>query len=122
MTMLTLACLATAAVADTGVKGTLVDAQTGKPVAGANILLQDQAIFVVSGSDGVFTISNAAPGGDVLEIIASGYEDAYQDVRLNDGMMVNIGEVKLTPAGFEASRLNSDNFLFNEEDLLDDEV
>lgn len=69
--MLTLACMATAAVADTGVKGTLVDAQTGKPVAGANILLRDQAIFVVSGSDGVFTISNAAPGGDVLEIIAS---------------------------------------------------
>ncbi len=121
LTMQTLACLATAAVADTGVKGTLVDAKTGVPVEGANILLRDQAIFVVSGSDGVFTISNAAPGGDVLEIIASGYEDTYQDVSIKDGMMHNLGDIKLTPSGFEASRMNSDNFLFNEEDLEDDE-
>jgi len=119
--MLALASLVTAAVADTGVKGTLVDAQTGKPVAGANILLRDQAVFVVSGTDGVFTISNAAPGGDVLEIIASGYEDAYQDVSIKDGMMHNIGDIKLTPSDFETSRLNSDNFLFNEEVLEDDE-
>lgn len=36
-------------------------------------------------------------------------------------MMVNIGDVKLTPAGFEAMAPDSDDFLFNEEDLLDDE-
>lgn len=120
-TLLTLLCVTLPAIADTGIKGTVVDAQTGRAVEGANILLRDQAIFVVSGSDGVFTISDAAPGADVLEIIASGYDDRYVDVTLSDGMVRNLGEVRLTPAGFESSTLDSDNFLFNEEDLLDDE-
>lgn len=120
-TLLTLLCVTLPAIADTGIKGTVVDAQTGRAVEGANILLRDQAIFVVSGSDGVFTISDAASGADVLEIIASGYDDRYVDVTLSDGMVRNLGEVRLTPAGFESSTLDSDNFLFNEEDLLDDE-
>lgn len=120
LTVMALACLCASAVADSGVKGTIVDAGTGKPVAGANVLLRDQALFVVSGSDGVFTISNAAPGTDVLEIIASGFEDKFQDIRINDGMMVNLGEIKMTPAGFE-STIDSDAFLFDEEELLDDE-
>lgn len=121
LTLTALLCVVAGAWADTGLKGTLVDAQTGKPVSNANILLSDQAIFVVSGSDGVFTISNAAPGTDVLEIIASGYEDTFQDVSIVDGMVKNLGDIKLTPAGFQASALDSDNFLFNEEDLMDDE-
>lgn len=121
LTMLMLLCLVLPAVAASGLKGTVVDAQTGKPVADANVLLRDQAIFVVTGSDGVFTITDCAPGSDVIEIIASGYNDAYQDVTINEGMTRNIGEIRLTPSGFEASAVDSDNFLFNEEDLLDDE-
>ena len=121
LTLLTLLCLVLPSLAGTGVKGTLVDAQTGKAVAGANILLRDQAIFVVSGPDGVFTISDAAPGADVIEIIASGYEDSWVDISLTDGMIRNLGDIRLTPAGFTASRLDSDNFLFNEEDLMDDD-
>ena len=120
-TLLALLTIAATALADTGLKGTVVDAKTGSPVADANILLSDQAIFVVTGSDGVFTISNAAPGKDVIEIIASGYENAYIDVDITDGMVRNLGNLALTPSGFEASHLDSDNFLFNEEELLDDE-
>ena len=121
LTLLTLLCAVLPALAATGLKGTVVDAQTGKAVADANILLRDQAIFVVSGQDGVFTISNAAPGTDVIEIIASGYEDAYVDVSLADGLMKNLGDIKLTPAGFTAPTPDSDAFLFDEEELLDDE-
>lgn len=120
-TLLALLLLVLPALADTGLKGTVVDTQTGKPVADANILLRDQAIFVVTGSDGCFTISNAAPGTDVLEIIASGFEDSFRDLYIAEGIMNNLGEIRLTPAGFEASALDSDNFLFTEEDLLDDE-
>lgn len=121
ITLMILLCLVAPTLADTGLKGTVIDAQTGKAVSDANILLRDQAIFVVSGQDGVFTISNAAPGTDVLEIIASGYEDAYVDVTLTDGMTRNLGDIKMTPAGFTASPLDSDDFLFDEEELLDDE-
>lgn len=120
LTLLSLLCVCSAAIADTGLKGTLTDAQTGKPVADANILLRDQAIFVVSGSDGVFTISNAAPGPDVLEIIAPGYNDSFTDVSITDGIVKNIGEIKLTPAGFEASSLDSVDFLFDETQIMDE--
>ena len=108
-------------MAATGVKGTLTDARTGAPVSNANILLRDQAIFVTSGSDGVFTISNAQHGKDVLEIIASGYNDTYIDVDIVAGMMKNLGDIKLDPSGFDAPKLDSDDYLFNEEDILDDE-
>lgn len=120
-TLFMLLCLMMPVLAQTGIKGTVTDARTGQPIADANILLRDQAIFVVTGSDGVFTISNAAPGSDVLEIIASGFEDTYQDVKILDGRMTNIGEIKLAASGFEAPELNSDNFLFDEEDVLEDE-
>lgn len=109
------------AMAATGVKGKLVDAKTGAAVANANVLLRDQAILVTSGSDGAFFISDAQDGKDVLEIIASGYEDAYVDVEIVSGMMRNLGDIALTPAGFDAPQLDSEDYLFNEEDLLDDE-
>ena len=69
LTLLTLLCIAMTALADTGVKGIVVDSRTGKPVADANVLLRERAIFVVTGSDGVFTISNTSPGEDIIDII-----------------------------------------------------
>lgn len=121
LTILTLLLALLPGFAATGVKGTLVDAKTGAPVGNANIVLSDQAIFVTSGSDGVFTISNAAPGKDILEIIASGYEDRYVDIDLIGGQISNLGEIKLDPSGFEQGKLDSDNLLFDEEDILEDE-
>lgn len=121
LTLLMLLCLVLPSLAETGLKGTLVDARTGRPIADANVLLSDQAIFVTSGSDGVFTISNAAPGKDVLEVIASGYQDIYQDVEIVAGMVKNIGEIRMEVSGFTAASPDSDSFLFDEEELLDDE-
>ncbi len=115
-----LLCLALPSLAATGVKGILVNAQTGVPVSDANILLRDQAIFVTSSSDGSFVISNAAPGKDVLEIIASDFEDLYYDVELVNGMVKNVGEIKLTPSGYDTS-YSADELFFDEEQLLDDE-
>lgn len=121
LSLLMLLCMALPSLAATGLTGTLVDASTGKAVADANVLLRDQAIFVTTGSDGTFTISNAAPGSDVLEIIANGYADAWQDVTIVKDMVKNIGEIRLQPAGFEGATPDSDQFLFNEDEILDDE-
>lgn len=119
---LLLALLATLpTLAATGLKGTVVDAATGRPVADANILLRDQAIFVTSGSDGTFTISDADPGTDVLQIVAFGYETLYQDVDILSGMVKNLGKVGLTPGGFDAYEAGSDDFIFDEEQIQDDE-
>lgn len=121
LSLLMLLCMALPSLAATGLTGTLVDARTGKAVADANILLRDQAIFVTSGTDGTFTISNAAPGTDVLQIIAYGYSDAYKDVTIVKDIVKNIGEIRLDPSGFDGSALDSDNFLFDEEEILDEE-
>lgn len=120
LTLLTLLCIAMTALADTGVKGIVVDSRTGKPVADANVLLRERAIFVVTGSDGVFTISNTSPGEDVIDIIVSGYEDASQDVVLKENIVLNIGEIKVKAVGGEI-RADKDDLIFNEEELAEDE-
>lgn len=122
LTLLALLLSVMPSLAATGLKGTLVNAQTGAPVADANILLGDQAIFVTSGSDGSFVISSAAPGKDVLKVIAYGFADLFQDVEIVEGLVKNLGDIKLTPSGFDGAMSPiSDEFLFDEEELLDDE-
>ncbi len=46
----------------TGVRGVVVDAGSGMPVAGATVLLQEQGISATTGPAGDFLISNATPG------------------------------------------------------------
>ncbi len=121
LTLLMMLCLVLPALADTGLTGTLVDARTGKAVADANVLLRDQAIFVTSSSDGTFRITKAAPGPDMLQIIAYGYADAYLDVNIVDGMVKNVGEIKLEVSGFDGAMTESADFMFNEDELLDEE-
>jgi len=58
------------------VTGSVVDADTGAPVAGATVTIPGQNITVVTGAAGDFRISNALPGGAVLKISAAGYGDA----------------------------------------------
>ncbi|MDE6295713.1 MAG: carboxypeptidase-like regulatory domain-containing protein, partial [Muribaculaceae bacterium] len=119
--MLSAGIAVSAMAAPTGVKGRLLDAQTGKPVADADILLSDQQISVVSDSEGVFTISNAAPGPDMLQVIAFGYDDKYVDVEIVRDIVRNLGDIRLDISGFDAGQLNSDSFIFDEEQIADDE-
>ena len=70
LTLLMLLCMVVPGFAATGIKGTVVDAMSGKAISDANILLRDQAIFVTTTTDGTFNISKAAPGPDVLQVVA----------------------------------------------------
>lgn len=122
LTLLLSATMAASALAaPTGVKGRLIDSRTGKPVADADILLSDQQLSAVSDDQGVFQISNAAPGPDMLQIIAFGYDNLYVDVELVRDIVRNIGDISLTLSGYEGSQLNSDSFIFDEEQIADDE-
>lgn len=108
-------------LSQTGVKATLVNAQTGQPVVDANVMLSDQAIFVTTGADGSFTISNAQPGKDVLQVIAYLYEDAFFDVDIKAGLVTNLGTLKLIPSGYDTSEFNSADFLFDESQIMDED-
>lgn len=120
--LLILLCLAIAlpTLAATGIKGVVVDATTSKPVANANVMLRDQGILVITDDGGGFTISNAQVGTDVLEIIAGGYADFYQDVEITGGMMRDLGTLRLATGGYDTSNFESD-LLFDDLQILDDE-
>lgn len=109
------------ALAQTGLKGTLVDASTGRPIADASILLTDQGIFVTSSEDGSFQITNAQSGSDVLQVVAFGYKDLNQDVDILRGRMVNLGEIAMTPSADDAVLIDSDNYIFDSEQISDDD-
>ncbi len=120
--LILLLCLACwlPSLAATGLKGTVVDASTSKPVANANVLLRDQGILAITDDGGVFTISNAQVGTDVLEIIATGYSDFYMDVEIVGGIVKNLGEIKLSAAGYSEDNFN-DDLVFDELQIFDDE-
>ena len=52
--------------AQTGVKGTLVDARSGRPVADANILLSDQALLAITDHDTIAGVDEAMAAGRAL--------------------------------------------------------
>ncbi|MDE5652869.1 MAG: TonB-dependent receptor, partial [Muribaculaceae bacterium] len=110
-----------ASAAPTGVKGVILDAGSGRPIGNANVLLSDQGIMVASDSEGVFQISNAQSGTDVLQIIAFGYDDLYVDVDIVRDIVKNIGDLRMSVSGYDGSAMNSDTFIFDEDQINDDE-
>lgn len=120
-TLMTLLCVVSSATAATVLKGTVVDAQTGRPIPGANVLLRGQSQFAVTDVDGAFVFGDVVPGKDVLEIIATNYDDRELAVDVAEEKTRNVGEIKMTPADMTGAWMNQDNLLFSEEDLSDDE-
>ena len=60
---------------NSGLRGVVVDARSGQPLAGATVILEGQDISVVTGPNGDFRISTASPGTDNLLILCAGYDD-----------------------------------------------
>lgn len=108
-------------LAASGVKGTLVDAATGKPVADANIFMRNQQLYVMGGADGVFSITKATPGNDVLEISAYGYKDLDVDVNIPDGRILDLGTIKLSADNSIYSGSANDDYTHDDANAMEDE-
>ena len=91
------------AFAQTGVKGVVVDAKSGQPVAGATVMLDDQGITVTTGPNGDFSISDAKEGKDVLLILGYGYKEWSQSVEILNNVIDNLGTVRIDPVSFSAN-------------------
>lgn len=98
------------------VTGSVIDADTGSPVAGAVVTIQDQGISVTTGPAGDFRISNARPGEAVLTIVAPGYEGGASQARLYNGQSIDTGALRLFAdfADNEFITENSEELLFDE--------
>ncbi len=121
LSLLLLLAFALPSLAATGLKGTLVDAGTGKPVPDANIFLKNQSIYVMGGADGHFTISNAKAGDDVIQISAYGFKDTDIDVKITDGKILDLGQIKIEAAGSTSLRANNEDYNMDNANEFEDE-
>ncbi len=118
-----LASAALPAVAQTAVvTGSVIDADTGSPVPGAVVTIQDQGISVTTGPAGDFRISNARPGEAMLLISAPGYDGNAAQARLFNGQSIDTGALRLF-ADFADNEFVVDNQMemLIDESMLEDE-
>jgi len=88
-----LALLATAPALAQGhgrIVGTVTDAETGDPVAGAQILVEGTGAGGVTGPRGTYSIPNVPAGDHTLTLTILGYETAREDVTVADGATARV--------------------------------
>ncbi|MBP5498230.1 MAG: TonB-dependent receptor [Muribaculaceae bacterium] len=111
-------------LAQTGVRGVVVDAQSKLPVAGATVILDVQGNSAITGPNGDFIIADAKEGTDNLLILAYGYSDLLQEVSIFTNNVYNIGTVELKPTAFSAVdnyKESTSDMTISESDLEDEE-
>ncbi len=108
---------------NTGVRGVVIDSQTGAPIAGATVLLADQGVSAIAGPNGDFLLEGAHGGNDQLLVFAYGYRDFAYDVTLFDGGVQDVGELRVNPTVSASAEIDEDRAeaLFSESDIEDEE-
>ncbi len=106
---------------NTGVQGVVIDAKSGIPVSGATVMLDNQGTTVTTGPDGDFRITGAQPGRDIVLVLGYGYKDWSQAVEIVNGIVDNIGTVRLDPTGF-SNAADESNAAFSENILSESEL
>jgi len=116
-------------LAQQGIKGVVVDANTGQPVPGLTVMLDNQGTTVTTGPSGDFMISSAQPGNDVLVVVGYGYKDWTQSIEIFKGSVDNVGTIRIQPSNFSSTgevmednrqQIYTENML-TEQDLEDEE-
>ncbi|WP_129715343.1 TonB-dependent receptor [Pedobacter sp. SYP-B3415] len=84
-------------------KGRVVDASTGAPLAGASVYIADLRVVSTTGADGVFTLRNLPQRGRfLLEVRYVGYKTSSQYVDAAKGLTADIA---LQPSAIEAAEV-----------------
>ena len=92
--LMTLVCtlfLSLSAFAQVNIEGTITDSNTGEPVPGANIFIQQLERGAVTDFDGEFVIENVSAGTYTVVITFVGYQRQQQSVTVgNQNVQLNI--------------------------------
>ncbi|MFB6230894.1 MAG: SusC/RagA family TonB-linked outer membrane protein [Salinibacter sp.] len=97
------------------VQGTVVDAQSGQPVPGVNVVISETQQGAATDADGIFRISGVTPGEYTLLASFVGYQQLERDVQVKAGSTtqvrlqlqptaVQMEEVAVTALGLEEDR------------------
>jgi len=99
------------------VKGKVVNAQGGEPLAKVQVAIADTGIVATTASDGTFQFSSVAPGSYVLKVSAVGYRTLSVPFQLATAEDRKDFQLTLTPENFSRSdtvEVHSDVFELNE--------
>lgn len=103
-----------------GVQGKVINSATGKPVAGAIVMLDNQGLSVTTGPNGEFIIPNATPGNDNLVVVAYGFDDATTPVTIGN-TIASLDDVMLKIAADGTAYLDAQRDLRAEQSVMEDE-
>lgn len=78
------------------ISGSVVEARTGDPLAGANIRFQNLVIGTSSNADGSFEFNaNLEPGTYNLRITFLGFRQVQREIELGDDTSINLGTIEM---------------------------
>lgn len=80
------------------VTGTVTDAATGTPIAGADVRVLDTGINTATGADGQYVLAGIAPGDAVIEASKTGYQTSRTIVHLEANETLLLSPVLSVPA------------------------
>jgi Fe(3+) dicitrate transport protein len=86
------------------IAGTVVEAETDAPLAGANVLLEDDRTGAAAAADGSFVIESVSPGSHELQASVLGFATARQSVTVRAGETTRV-TFRLTEQPVEISEL-----------------
>jgi len=86
--------LNTALIAQTGVKGSIRDAQTGETLIGANVVIKGTVTGVSTDLNGRFKL-DTDPGSYTLTITYTGYEAMEKEVTVSAGQYTDLGQIEM---------------------------
>jgi outer membrane cobalamin receptor len=84
------------------ISGTVTDASTGDPLAGANVVVEGTSLGAAANTDGSFTIENVPMGAFTVTASMIGYASASQTVNVRGAVTVNFA---LEVSAYELSAL-----------------
>ena len=84
------------------IEGVVRDAETGQPLAGANVSVVGSGTRAVSHGDGTFHLTGIAPRGHILRVERLGYRGATTDVAVVDRSAVVVIELAPSPIALRA--------------------
>ena len=99
--LIVLLLLASPMLAQTGgVKGTIIDDQTGSTMPGANVFLEKTSYGAATNVDGKFVIASVPPGQYTLIVSYVGYLQYKQAITVVAGQTKTL-EIKLQPSAVQ---------------------
>ena len=115
MAILAGACFSIPSLAQIALSGKVINAQTGEPIAGANVRLEQTTIGCATNDKGEFSIKNVPNGSYVLRASRLDYTTATQKVSKSDPKIVfkledafiNLDQVVVTGTGTHHKLKNS---------------